>query len=129
MEAEKTFNMKTTKATTDQLLHLEQILMSPEVRASAERLDALLADNFREFGSSGRSYDKMTVITELVADPGLSGTRTITDFRAELLETTVALVTYRIEESATLRSSIWILKANQWQMVFHQGTPTKTEMG
>jgi hypothetical protein len=41
----------------------------------------------------------------------------------------VVLATYRVVDETrkqhTLRSSIWKLKDGRWQMVFHQGTPTK----
>ena len=41
---------------------LEEQLLQPAVRKDATRLDALLADGFIEFGSSGRVFDKQAII-------------------------------------------------------------------
>ncbi len=41
---------------------LEEELLKPGVRASAERLDELLADDFFEFASSGQEYNKQEII-------------------------------------------------------------------
>lgn len=52
---------------------------------------------------------------------------TLTDFKVKLLASDVALTTYRVikhkDMKYSLRSSIWKLKEDTWQMVFHQGTP------
>jgi hypothetical protein len=53
------------------------------------------------------------------------------DFRRVDLEVGVALVTYKSAhidsegglQRFSLRSSIWLLGEEGWQMVFHQGTP------
>ncbi len=47
------------------LLSLEHELLSSQVRASHARLDGLLAHAFVEFGSSGRIYDKQSMIHAL----------------------------------------------------------------
>jgi hypothetical protein len=44
---------------------LEEELLKPEVRRSADRLSHLLADEFVEFGSSGRIFDKRQIIESL----------------------------------------------------------------
>ena len=49
------------------LLALETELLDPAVRRSRSRLDALLADEFVEFGSSGRIFDKRSIIALLLA--------------------------------------------------------------
>ena len=109
-----------------QLRGLEESLLLPDVRKS-KRLAELLADNFVEFGSSGRTYTKADVVTTLQAETPV--TQTTADFHVELLAPTVALLTYRIHRHSappahTLRSSIWRLHGSQWQMVFHQATLT-----
>ena len=115
-----------TKALSRHLQELEESLLLPDVRKS-KRLVELLADNFMEFGSSGRIYTKPALATTLQAESPV--TQTTGDLRVEVLAPTVALVTYRIHRHSvppvhTLRSSIWRLHGSQWQMIFHQATLT-----
>ena len=106
----------------DTLRILELRLMDPAVRDSPDEVDALLADEFVEFGSSGRTYDKSTLIKALRQCPDIGGPRTITEFNARELSPSIVLVTYQIRETGTLRSSIWRSDGEHWKMVFHQGT-------
>ena len=109
----------------------EEQLLQRSVRSSTETLAALLADDFREFGSSGQIYDKQQVIDAVAAEA--PSRRSITDFLAHRLAPDVVLVTYRIvaddkpRDPATesLRSSIWKQINERWQLVFHQGTRAK----
>jgi hypothetical protein len=117
------------------LRSLEEQLLQPEIRKNPERLGDLLADEFIEFGSSGRTFDKRSVIDRLPQEqrhPEAQSTQwTITEFSARRLAPGVALVTYRLatrrgasaEETYSLRSSIWRSIGSKWQMIFHQGTP------
>jgi hypothetical protein len=101
---------------------LEEQLLRPEVRMSAERVGDLLADDFVEFGASGRIYNKKQIIDLLEREQGRGGQLTIKDFLARQLAADVVLVTYRVVESLTIRSSIWRLTNGRWQIEFHQGT-------
>ena len=120
---------------TNTILQLEQHLQQLEtslhlqnVRADATGLDALIADDFYEFGVSGTVWTKRAVIDAL-RDESYSRCE-ISDFKLSLLAADVALVTYRDHRFATehrpaadsLRSSIWKLHGECWQMLFHQGT-------
>jgi uncharacterized protein DUF4440 len=49
------------------LCSLEERLLEPSVRSAADELTDWLADEFVEFGSSGRVYDKPPVIDALLA--------------------------------------------------------------
>ena len=49
----------------DLLRRLEEQLLQPETRSSADQLGKLLADEFIEFGSSGRVFDKAKIIESL----------------------------------------------------------------
>ncbi|WP_422367372.1 DUF4440 domain-containing protein [Pelagibius sp.] len=111
----------------EELRALEVRLMDPLVRRSPREVDSLLADDFIEFGSSGRIYDKPTMIEALQQAPGFDGPRTITEFNARELSPSIMLVTYRIRETATLRSSIWRSNGKHWKMAFHQGTRSALE--
>lgn len=112
----------------EQLYQLETKLLQPEVRASTQAIADLLADEFVEFGSSGRVFDKAQIIASLKDETDLK--RTMTDFKIKRLAANIVLVTYHItryvdgqtESAASLRSSIWRKTADRWQMLFHQGT-------
>ncbi|MDZ8261681.1 nuclear transport factor 2 family protein [Nostoc sp. ChiQUE01b] len=109
---------------------LEERLLQPDVRKSAKDIMDLLADEFIEFGSSGRVFNKQQIIESLQNEPIQSLTqRLITEFKTLVLATGVVLVTYRIvryisgeQPVHSLRSSIWKLNNDQWKMIFHQGT-------
>ena len=113
-----------------EIRRLEERLLTPEVQAAPEELARLLADDFLEFGSSGRVFDRQQVIAMLPLQP--KEQFALTEFQVRLLAPTIALAMYRVarpEEQheaphGSLRSSIWRCTAGRWQMVFHQGTPT-----
>jgi hypothetical protein len=110
---------------------LEEELLQPDVRKTATRLDALLAEGFIEFGSSGRVFDKQDIIDSLGSESPTR--RSLTDFRAVALGPGVVLTTYRATSYGasgeqpihSLRSSVWRLLDGRWQIVFHQGTPSE----
>jgi len=113
----------------DRIRALEARLLEPEVRASPAELERLLADDFLEFGSSGRVYGRRDVIDAL---PGRSEARfTLEELRVRPLGPGVVLATYRLLRAATppeaarssLRSSIWRREGKRWRLAFHQGTP------
>lgn len=105
------------------LVNLELRLHDPEVRRSSTNMASLLADDFIEFGSSGRVHTKSGVVAALVAETPTA--IRAHDFVVKQLAPGVALLTYRTttEEVEALRSSIWVESAAGWQIVFHQGTP------
>jgi hypothetical protein len=108
------------------LRELEESLLQPDVRKSND-LVALLADDFIEFGSSGRVYSKADVVAVLQDET--PSTQTTNDLKVALFSPQVALPTYRIRDEVTppahtLRSSVWQLRGDRWQMVFHQATLT-----
>jgi hypothetical protein len=107
----------------------EESLLRPEFRHNRAAVAALLAEDFEEFGTSGRRWSRSQVLDLLESEtweaPGL------TDFHCQLLAETVALVTYATirpaaqpnRPSRSERSSIWIQVKDQWKLRFHQGTP------
>ena len=105
---------------------LEEELLSPEVRSSLERMEAVLAEDFLEIGLSGRIYAKKQVLQALLSEPEVH--YEVMDFTMRPLAGEVLLVTYRtIRQEApedpqvqSLRSSIWKRIDDRWQMVFHQ---------
>ncbi len=108
---------------------LETSLTDSYVRRAPERLAELLADDFREFGSSGRRFDKREIIRTLQSQPQLE--IELADFAVDLPAPGFALATYRavvrLPDSGRVarswRSSCWRKQGNRWQIFFHQGTP------
>jgi hypothetical protein len=113
------------------LRELETKLLDPAVRQDQEAVSQLLAEEFREFGSSGRTYTKAEILNTLEQE--ISREIVTVDFTVQLLSATAALVTYRAQRAGTaiepsresLRSSIWIECNGRWQMLFHQGTAVR----
>jgi len=107
----------------DHLYKLELSLLTPSVRKSTEILDLLLADEFIEFSSSGKVYNKKEILEILPLEKGFS-TYSMENFNLVTLSPTVMLVKYTviIDGVISLRSSIWKNNEDRWQMVFHQGT-------
>ena len=121
--------MQLSSEDVQELQRLEEELLRPEVRRSPEKMAVLLADDFLEFGRSGRIYDKVNIL-ETVAQP-FDGRLSLSQFAAKALAPSVALVTYwstlrdaNGDERHALRSSIWTRTEKGWRLVFHQGTPT-----
>lgn len=116
----------------ESILHeLEERLLQPHIRKSAPDVAALLADDFVEFGSSGRRFTKQQIIDSLQQE---SPTQVaLSEFCTTTLAQGVVLVTYRAvrhggsggQQASSLRSSIWRWSEGRWQMLFHQGTPSR----
>jgi hypothetical protein len=114
-------------ALAQHLRELEESLLRPDVRKSQTLVD-LLADEFIEFGSSGRIHTKTDLVEALQAETPTK--QTTSDFKVIHLSPDAALLTYRIHLHRepplyTLRSSIWQLSGGKWRMIFHQATITK----
>lgn len=99
---------------------LELSLLEPPIRQSREQLTHLIADDFFEFGSSGKSHSKQDFIKADHTRPKCL----VTDFKVKELSKDLALATYKIIENGItlLRSSIWQRHGTEWKMIFHQGT-------
>lgn len=113
------------------LRELECELHQPKCRGDRERLEQLLAPDFREFGRSGATYTRHDTLAMLPSETQVPQIHA-QDFVVKQLSDSIALLTYRsahVNPSGDLfrhtnRSSIWRLNSSGWQMVFHQGTPT-----
>lgn len=113
-----------------QLQLLEETLLDPAVRKDPARVGALLAEEFVEFGSSGRMWSRGAILELLAHEEGYAEAPLVREFECQPLALGVALVTYRavrMDASAgkpreTLRSSVWAKSAQGWRMRFHQGT-------
>lgn len=118
----------------EELRELEERLLQPDFRRSRLAVSALLADDFVEYGSSGRIFDKEQILDLLGTEP--EQPTALADFDARAMSPDVVLVTYRCirpdgppeRGAAFLRSSLLVRREGRWQMVFHQGTRAAPEM-
>jgi hypothetical protein len=109
------------------LFDLEQQLLEPSTRRDSTALTSLLAEDFREFGSSGRICTRQQIIDALAAES--PRTITLSDPLCQQLADDIVLLTYRSTRttalktaSQALRSSLWVYRDNRWQMLVHPGT-------
>ena len=111
-----------------QLIALEQLLVQPATRLSAELLNCYLADDFYEIAATGRSFGKADVLARLPTETPPEITQQ--DFTCRVLADGLAQLTYRAtiqrDEQAgpsySMRSSLYRFNGENWQMIFHQGT-------
>lgn len=112
----------------EHLQHLEESHTGLEVRRSKEKLDAILADDFFEIGSSGYIYDKKECLETGVVLTEMK----LHNYEIYPLAHDIDLATYFLvdttRERNTLRSSIWKLIDGHWQLYFHQGTITPLQL-
>jgi hypothetical protein len=104
------------------LIELELRLQAPSTRKDPQAAAELLAEDFREFGASGRVWDRTTVLAVLAAETPY---RIISEnFECQRLSSEVALLTYvaTTANRKTLRASLWRLEGDRWRVLFHQGT-------
>lgn len=114
----------------DQLRSLEKEMLDPDTRRNPLRMRELLNDDFIEFGSSGRVYEKRMLIDMLSKEEHADVV--IRDFAVRELAPTTALVTYRsVGQSGqeARRSSVWVNGADGWRLSFHQGTRIPNSWG
>jgi hypothetical protein len=98
-------------------------MLDPEARRDPARMRELLHDEFVEFGSTGRVYNKRAVLDMLKGEK--RSEVVIREFAVRQLASDTALVTYRsVGESGqeARRSSVWLRTDGTWKMAFHQGT-------
>jgi hypothetical protein len=124
--------MQAERTDAELIRRREEKLLESNIRSSIGAVADLLADNFVEFGSSGRVFNKQQTIASLQQEDGTCHW-SMHDFEANRLAPGVILATYRASRQAdngepefqSQRSSIWKQIDGRWQMIFHQGTPIR----
>jgi hypothetical protein len=113
--------MKATQL-QDHLYTLEERLLHPDRESDRTALIPLFAEDYREFCSSGRIFNRQQTIDVLLTSAARPAT--IHHFYVTQLAENIALATYRATTSVAVshRSSIWVFRDNRWQLFFHQGT-------
>jgi hypothetical protein len=109
------------------LIRCECALLDPAVRRDRAQVEELLAEDFLEFGSSGRVWNRQTIVDSLASES--LNSLAAEEMHCVPIGADVGLVTYRAvrtdasgARTETLRSSLWIKEAGKWRMRFHQGT-------
>ncbi|MFJ8751759.1 DUF4440 domain-containing protein [Streptomyces sp. NPDC102441] len=103
-------------------------LLDPVVRASADVLVTLLHPDFREIGTSGRLWERDTIIA-MLTDPAPGaphpGPLTASRMRGDQLAPDLVHLTFDTESKGlrSHRSSLWRLTGSGWRLYFHQATP------
>ncbi|TWG08442.1 DUF4440 domain-containing protein [Saccharopolyspora dendranthemae] len=108
---------------TEAVIAAELRLLEPETRRNGDAVRELLHPDFREFGQSGRTWDRDSVVdaisdsTEPIRAEGIRSTRLGPD---------TILLTYTAHRSgsASLRTSIWVRSDQTWLMLHSHGTTT-----
>ncbi|MET8375843.1 nuclear transport factor 2 family protein [Streptomyces microflavus] len=101
-------------------------LLDPVVRASADLLASLLHPGFREIGTSGRLWNRETIIEALTAaDAPRPGPLTASRMQGVELCSDLVHLTFDTESKGlrSHRSSLWRLTGAGWRLYFHQATP------
>ena len=111
---------------SEELVELEWALWRAETRFDRPFMEQVLADDFVEFGRSGRVYAR----PDTLAVHGETIEANLIDIEVHLLAEDVALVTYLSEvhhEQVDLanRALAWVRRDGRWRLRFHQGTPTE----
>ncbi|HHX81750.1 MAG TPA: DUF4440 domain-containing protein [Pseudomonadaceae bacterium] len=113
---------------------LEERLLHDDFRASAERLDALLAEDLVEIDGSGRQSDRAAIRHWLLnKDPAARWC--LSELQVRELSAELRLVLYharqveppRPHSAGSRRSSLWRFDAGSgsWQLCFHQASKLK----
>lgn len=94
----KGLGYKELNAMSKQICELEEKLLNTEVRTSPDELSRLLADDFFEFGSSGKVWH----MRDLMGEEGAGEVRmTLSGFELHPLSGEAVLATYRIMNEET----------------------------
>ena len=114
-------------AVRDELAAREPVFHHPELGTSAEALDRQAAADFEEVGASGRRYGRAFVLAtvhdryahDLPDDPWEAD-----GFHCVGLGPQTYLLTYDLRQGdrLTRRATIWRRTADDWEVVYHQGT-------
>ncbi|MGW0859655.1 nuclear transport factor 2 family protein [Streptomyces sp. NPDC002690] len=109
-----------------EVIENELRLLDPEVRRSASHLATMLHPEFREIGTSGRLWDRDTIVAELTAEATTRpGPLTASLMTGVELGPGLVHLTFDTEHKGRRahRSSLWRQVDGGWLLYFHQATP------
>lgn len=108
------------------VIELEQLMLSPAVRADYRQMHELLADDFRGISRAGKVVSKSSWLKGLGGFASSWGpTGVALGVHGKMLNDDVVLLTYFTAGSAgrVCRSSVWRRSSASWKITFHQATP------
>lgn len=110
-------------------LRLLECSLHSDSRHDREWLELILHPDFQEITQSGLMVNRIETITSLLSERVISPIYS-SDFRIIEIGGCSAILIYRTSNidgsHQVLRSSHWVLSvANDWTLLFHQGTPAK----
>ena len=109
----------------DEVVGLELELLDPGCRSSAARMEALLADDFVEIGTSGRVWCRDDVIAALTTSPAMEDV-TVGPAGGQLVAPGHVVVRYTTHHQGgpgtVHRTGWWRMTPNGWSCWFHQAT-------
>jgi hypothetical protein len=118
--------MKMNNEDREILERLEEALWRSETRFDTSFMNKVIAEDFFEFGRSGRVYQRQDTLA--AGFQAIDAVLPLPDFQARLLNENTAHITYNsavmsngVVEHAR-RSSIWSRTESGWVLRFHQGT-------
>ncbi len=124
--------MSDTSLTPDDIetpTRLEESLWRAATRYDPVLMDRIFADDFFEFGRSGRIYPREDLILPARAARPIDVRLPLPGLKFTVIDTNSVLVTYVSEVRRALgdieranRSSIWSRRDGAWLLRFHQGT-------
>ena len=109
------------------LERLEESLWREETRFDHRFMDEVVAQDFFEFGRSGRIYERADTLS--AGRQPIDATLPLPNLKIRLLNEDTAQVTYdsAVKCNGVIeygrRSSIWSRTEQGWVVRFHQGTP------
>lgn len=111
----------------------EPIFHRPEHGTTRTDFEAMTVVDYWEVGASGTVYDRSTLLIELerrFADPAYDPMDSIelSDFAVRQAGEDVWLATYALRQGHrhSRRVSVWRLSGDDWFLVYHQGTVSRT---
>ncbi|GAB5468977.1 MAG: hypothetical protein Kilf2KO_20070 [Rhodospirillales bacterium] len=121
-----------TDALFEEIRRLEESLWRAETRFDKALMDSIFAQDFFEFGRSGRTYARAEMFFDKEEFQEIDATVPLPEFHArhisdEVIQTTyVSEVPYDGAVQRGNRSSIWSNLDGVWRLRFHQGTPLES---
>jgi hypothetical protein len=119
-----------TREVEEKLIHAEQELVAAQKRRDFAAVEALLADDFHEIGSSGRLFSKADTVRAISEVQIVDCT--FDHFQFLPIDDKCVIVMYlatarrtqdgREHLNRAWRSSTWVKRGEAWQILFHQAT-------
>ena len=120
-----------TREIEEQLIQAEQEIVAAQTRRDFSAVEALLADDFKEIGSSGRFFSKADTLRAIGEVQILDCT--FDQFQFLPVNDECVILTYmatarrgqdgKEHVNRAWRSSTWVHRQGQWRVLFHQATP------